>query len=43
MNVGRGLFNMFRIGLVAIFWIAVLKLITAKYDMGPISDIVGIV
>lgn len=41
MNIGRGLFNMFRIGVVAIWWIVVLKLITAKYDLGPISDIVA--
>jgi hypothetical protein len=42
MNIGRGLFNMFRIGLTALWCIVVLKLITAKYDLGPTSDIVAI-
>jgi hypothetical protein len=43
MNVGRGLFNMFRMAMAVIFWIVVLKLITAKYDLGPVTDIVAMV
>lgn len=43
MNVGRGLFNMFRMSMAVLFWFAVLKLLTAKYDLGPFSDIVALV
>lgn len=43
MNVGRGLYNMFVIGMVAIFWIAVLKLIMAKYPIPGFADIVAMV
>lgn len=43
MNVGRGLFNMFRMAAAVIFWIVVLKLLTARYDLGPITDIVALV
>jgi len=43
MNLGRGLYNMFVIGLVAIFWITVLKLIMAKYPIPGLSDIVAMV
>lgn len=43
MNIGRGLFNMFVIALVVVFWIPVLKLITTKYYIPGFSDIVAMV
>ena len=43
MNIGRGLYNMFVIGLVAVFWIAVLKLLMQKYPVPGLSDIVAMV
>jgi hypothetical protein len=43
MNIGEGLYNMFVIGAAAIFWIAVLKLLTAKYYIPGFSEIVALV
>jgi hypothetical protein len=43
MNVGRGLYNMFVIALVVVFWIPVLKLITQKYYVPGFSEIVAMV
>lgn len=43
MNVARGLYNIAAIGTVAIFWIAVMKLITAKYAIPGLSDVVALV
>lgn len=43
MNVGRGLYNVMTVGVAAIFFIAVMKLITAKYYIPGVSDIVAIV
>lgn len=42
MNVGEGLYNMFVIGLASLFWIVVLKLITVKYYIPGLSELVAI-
>lgn len=43
MNVGRGLWNIAVIGTVAIFWIAVMKLVMLKLQVPGLSDIVALV
>ena len=43
MNVPRGLWNIAVVGTVALFWIAVMKLVFVKYNVPGLSDIVAIV
>jgi hypothetical protein len=43
MNVGRGLYNMLVIALVVVFWVPLLKLLTAKYYVPGFSELVAMV
>ena len=43
MNIGRGLYNMFVVAMASIAWIAALKLITAKYAIPGLTEIIAIV
>lgn len=43
MNIGRGLYNITAIGLAAMFWIVIMKLVFSKFQVPGVSELVALV